>query len=61
MMTIHAACSLCGDTVALPVRPLAVHPAGCTYTTTTVLTVDTSLLDAHNAAHHPERPEDSDA
>lgn len=59
MMTVHAACSLCGDTVALPVQPITI-PAGCV-TVTTVLSVDTRLLDAHNAAHHPERPEDSDA
>ncbi|WP_411815672.1 hypothetical protein ACK8HH_17170 [Gordonia sp. LUNF6] len=52
--TLHIACGQCGDTIALLVQPTTVHPTGYT-NPTTVLSVDTRLLDAHNTSHHPTK------
>lgn len=51
---LHTLCGTCGDTIALFIEPIQVHPAGCATVTTTVLSVDTRLLDLHNAHHHPK-------
>ena len=49
---LHTACGTCGDSITLFVEPIQVHPAGYTDVTTTVLSVDTRLLDLHNAQKH---------
>ena len=52
---LHVACGTCGDTITLLVEPIEVHPAGYDDVATTVLSVDTRLLDLHQAQHHPKK------